>query len=184
MIVLCGFRNTNYLDFLLFVDFYLLQLHTAKCRKRVEVELNVFLFFCCFFLALKRGCYLVTRCCSGVFARCYDASLSLITRIPGGALAAALGPGAPSFITSQPTTAAEAVSHPAQLRNRTQSGVHKYSLKGHQAAWGGRILLIQALHSRPHPRFIYKSPLSHMDEVIDSVISRQPALRVRLRDKT
>lgn len=64
-------------------------------------------------------------------------SLSLITRIPGGARAAALGPGAPSFITSQPTTAAEAVSHPAQRRNRTRSGVHKYSLKGHQPA-GGR----------------------------------------------
>lgn len=95
----------------------------------------------CWFLALKRGCYLVTRCCRCVSARRYDASLSLITSIPGGAPAAALGPGAPSFITSQPATAAEAVSHPAQLRNRTQSGVHKYSLKGHQAARGGRILL-------------------------------------------
>lgn len=86
--------------------------------------------------------------------------------------AAVLGPGAPSFISSQPTAAAEAIA-PRTATNPTQSGVHKYSLKGCKTVWGagrGATLLIQALHSQLHPCLIYKSPLSHMDKVIDSVI--------------
>lgn len=87
--------------------------------------------------------------------------------------AAVLGPGAPSFISSQPTAAAEAIA-PRTATNLTQSGVHKYSLKGHKTVrgggGGGRALLIQPLHSQLHPCLIYKSPLSHMDKVIDSVI--------------
>lgn len=50
--------------------------------------------------------------------------------------AAVLGPGAPSFISSQPTAAAEAIA-PRTATNRTQSGVHKYSLKGRKTVWGG-----------------------------------------------
>lgn len=88
--------------------------------------------------------------------------------------AAVLGPGAPSFISSQPTAAAAAIA-PRTATNPTQSGVHKYSLKGHETVWGGGggrggRLLIQPLHSQLHPCLIYKSPLSHMDKVIDSVI--------------
>lgn len=50
-------------------------------------------------------------------------------------LAAVLGPGAPSFISSQPTSAAKAIATSA-ASNQSQSGVHKYSLKGHKTAWG------------------------------------------------
>lgn len=50
-------------------------------------------------------------------------------------LLAVLGPGAPSFISSQPTTAAKAIT-PSAASNQSQSGVYKYSLKGRKTAWG------------------------------------------------
>ncbi len=50
-------------------------------------------------------------------------------------LDAVFGPGAPSSISSQPTPAAKAITSSA-ASNQSQSGVHKYCLKGHKIAKG------------------------------------------------
>lgn len=59
-----------------------------------------------------------------------------------------LGPGAPSPISSQPATTAKAITTSAAL-NQSQSGVRKYSLKGHKLARGDPFDTAPSL-STPH----------------------------------
>lgn len=59
-----------------------------------------------------------------------------------------LGPGASSSISSQTTNAAKAIATNAAL-NQNQSGVHKYSPKGHKIAWGDLFDTAPPLSSLP-----------------------------------
>lgn len=58
------------------------------------------------------------------------------------------GPGAPSSISFPPATTDKAITTSA-APNQSQSGVHKYSLKGHRMAWGGPFDTAPSLSTPP-----------------------------------
>ena len=65
-------------------------------------------------------------------------------------LPAVLGPGAPSAVSSQPSTEAGAIAASAAW-NQSQSGVHKYSLEGHKIARGDPFDTAPSVSAPPVP---------------------------------
>lgn len=63
-------------------------------------------------------------------------------------LAIVLGPGAPSSISSQPSTNAKAIAT-STAPNQSQSGVLKYSLKGRKIAQGAPFDTAPSLSTPP-----------------------------------